>query len=332
MIDNIDELNIALWSLNELMDSDFCAERNLIIEEYKKNIKEGRMPDYGLTIDYSVQLGLMNEVGAVVKMQDVGLTYIELNKENRFDISDEQKNFLFRACFLNGTKRKETRDCLKCFVESKTKSTFVWSEIDNIPLGDLYWVAEHLLQLGILVRTDSGFEVYSTYTETIAVFLNEPKGWTEEELMKYLVEKKEIGNFAEQMIKTYEENRLKAAGHIVESHTVNFVGKLKVNAGYDIESFDGKSDDMNYDRFIEVKGSKGANLRFVWSSNEVEVAKKLGKKYWIYFQGGVDMKKRKVKNAPLLFQDPYQNIYLDKKLPISAHGYVVEAKISGNSI
>lgn len=332
MIDKIAELNIALWSLSKLMDNNKCAVRELVIDEYKKNTIEGRMPDYDLTINYSSQLGLIRITDNVLELCSEGENYIFLNRENPYDLSEQQKIFLVRTCFLNGSLRKETKDCLKCFVESNPKGTFVWSEFDNTPLGNLYWVAEHLFQLGILKRNNNGYEVKSTYVETIATFLIEPKGWTEEEFDEWRKEKKEVGDFAESVIKKYEEKRLKNLGYVVESHSVRPVGKLKVNAGYDIESFDGKSDSINYDRFIEVKGSKDSKLRFIWSANEMEVAKKLGEKYWIYFQGGIDIKKKAVKNQPLLIQDPYKYFFIDKKLPINAHGYIVQANISGDII
>jgi hypothetical protein len=332
MIDKLDELNIALSSLSKLMDGNKCADRNLVIDDYRKNTKEGRMPDYDLTIDYSSHLGFIKATEEILELSADGEKYLSLNLDFPHDLSLDQKSFLVRTCFLNGALRNDTRECFKCFVESRPTETFVWSEYDNTPLGELYWIAEHLYQLDVLDRSDNGYLVNKNYVETIATFLSEPKGWTEKQLEEWLKEKKEIGNFAEEKIKEFEELRLKSLDNIVESHTVRFVGKLKVDAGYDIESFNGKSRNMNYDRFIEVKGSKGSNLRFIWSAKEIEVAKKLQDKYWIYFQGGIDMKNKRVKNKPLMFQDPYKLFFVEKKYPANAHGYIIEGNISGDLI
>ncbi len=332
MINNIDELNIALWSINALMDENKRATRNLVIEHYRKNNKQGRMPDYDSTIDYSSQLGFIKVTEDILELSLNGENYLNLNIDNPHDLSEEQKQFLVRTCFLNGALRNDTKECFKCFVESIQEETFVWSEFDNTPFGGFYWIAEHLYQLDVLLRTDKGYSVSKNYVDTIATFLSEPKGWTEEQLMEYLKEKKELGNFAESVIVKFEQERLMSAGHKAESHSIRHFGKSRIDAGFDIESFDGKSKNMLYDRFIEVKGSKGSKLRFIWSTKEIAVAKDFGDKYWIYFQGGVDMKNRRVKNLPLLFQNPYKLFYIEKRYPIQEHGYIIEGNISGRLI
>ncbi len=113
-----------------------------------------------------------------------------------------------------------------------------------------------------------------------------------------------LGDLAEAIILEYERKRLKELGYLPESECVKSIGKKRVNAGFDIESFDGESRGMQHDRFIEVKGSGKKSLRFIWSKNEIEVAKKLGKKYWIYYQGGINKKLKKASVKPLIFQDP----------------------------
>ena len=99
------------------------------------------------------------------------------------------------------------------------------------------------------------------------------------------------------------------------------------NPGYDVKSR--AEDDGNVLRFIEVKGSKGADLRFVWSSNEIEVARKFGAKYWIYFIGGIDVNEKTAKFEPLLFQDPHNALDKDERLTISPNGMVVQGRIRG---
>ncbi len=52
------------------------------------------------------------------------------------------------------------------------------------------------------------------------------------------------------------------------------ISTLDAGAGFDIESFDGTSDDVSPNRFIEVKATTGDEIRFYWSSNEMNVAKR----------------------------------------------------------
>ena len=65
------------------------------------------------------------------------------------------------------------------------------------------------------------------------------------------------------------------------------------NAGYDIESFVGKAENLERpDKFIEVKGTTAEQFRFFWSKNEIKQAQKLGNRYWIYFVANVNKEDR----------------------------------------
>jgi hypothetical protein len=86
---------------------------------------------------------------------------------------------------------------------------------------------------------------------------------------------------------------------------------------------------MNFDRFIEVKGSRSPDLRFIWTENEMRVAKKFKDRYWIYFQGGIDLKNRSAKNEPVLFQNPIDTLHKDARIKMTPYGLVVEGKLRG---
>ena len=45
------------------------------------------------------------------------------------------------------------------------------------------------------------------------------------------------------------------------------------------------------------------------SANEIEKAKELGPKYWLYFVGGINIKDRSASMIPQLFQDPVNTIF-----------------------
>jgi hypothetical protein len=80
----------------------------------------------------------------------------------------------------------------------------------------------------------------------------------------------------------YERVRLRSAGCEVEARAVSIVSDTDVAAGYDIESFDGTSEDLSPNRFIEVKSTTGGALVFIWSQNEYAKASELADRYWIY--------------------------------------------------
>ena len=128
----------------------------------------------------------------------------------------------------------------------------------------------------------------------------------------------------------YERSRLTAAGLRSEALCVRQISQIRVHAGYDIESFDGRSPDLSFNRFIEVKGSGQSQVRFMWSPNEIKVAERLKERYWIYFVGGIERKGRRVTREPILIQNPLLHMQQSTLYASRPNGLIVEGKTSGN--
>ena len=332
MIEHIAELNRVLFTAKSLSVEDEQVAVESLIKHCQDIAIESRMPDHAITVDFSVEMGLMKLASEKnVLISDEGRAFLEFNPDELYDLSDMQKQYLLRSFFLDGKFRSQVRACFRCFIASKKRGTFFWSFVDGIPFGENAWIVNHLEQLGVLEEVEEGYVVRNEYLNTITTFINEPKGFTEEQMLEWLQEKKKLGDVAENLILSFERDRLKSLGFQVESKCVRPVGKLRTDAGYDIESFDGKSPNMLFDRFIEVKGSVQPKLRFVWSSNEMKVAEKLKDKYWIYYQGGID-DTGKSKYKPILLQDPFHTISLNPKLTRTENGVVIAGPITGELI
>jgi hypothetical protein len=277
-----------------------------------------------------LRLGLiLRKKKSKVFLSEQGMTFLQFNPKETYDLSAQQKKFLIRNYFFDGAYSKELKECLKCFDYSDQKKIFAWSSIDSTPFGTNAWIINHLEQLGVAVQTSYGYRIVKTYNETVLTLINDAKGFTEEQLMKWLEEKKYLGDSAEKLVVKFEEGRLRKIGNLVEAACVKCISKMKTDAGFDIKSFNGKSRGMQYDRFIEVKGSGSTKLRFVWSPNEMKVAEKLREQYWIYFQGGINKKDGNSRFKPIMIQDPITNIYNDARLTITQNGIIVEGGISG---
>lgn len=333
MVQHIAELNRVLITARMLSVRNRGIGIETLIKHCKSIAIEGRMPDHAATINFSIEIGLMEIQGRKkVLISDPGYTFLAFNPENLYDLSNDQKKYLIRSFFLDGKFSWNVKQCLKSFAPSEKKGTFTWSFVDGSPFGKNEWVVSHMEQLGLLQQVNEGYEVQRAYLDTVSTFISEPKGYTEEDLVKWLEEKKRLGNLAEELVLVFEKKRLRDLGYPVEASCVKPVGKLKSNAGYDIESFNGKSENMHFDRFIEVKGSGDPRLRFVWSQNEMKTAKELKDKYWIYYQGGIDKKNGKSKYKPILLQDPFNKIPIDAAFTRTEHGVVIEGSMRGDLI
>ncbi|MEX1002263.1 MAG: DUF3883 domain-containing protein [Crocinitomicaceae bacterium] len=123
-----------------------------------------------------------------------------------------------------------------------------------------------------------------------------------EQLRKGLEQKDEAGKQGELFVLQYEQNRLK---NHPQFNKIERIAETYTNAGYDIQSFN-DLDSFIHDRYIEVKSYRN-EIAFFWSKNEVEKAKQLKTKYYLYL---VD---RSLMNdsdyVPKIFQNPYKKIF-----------------------
>lgn len=328
MIEKLAELNRILFTVRELADADGVAVIADVIEQCKRTVIEARIPNHESSISFGELLGLLKTSRAMVSLTGEGMAFIELNPQRLYDLSEAQKRLLLRTCYLHGALRKEARRVLSEFSQTLGGENLRWSTYDSAPLPE-GWTPEHLHELGLLERREDGWEVAEEYTSTAAVFLDEGEGWSEEKFKAYLKEKEDVGRLGEDLVRDFEISRLTRMGHVVEARCVRRISNLRVNAGYDIESFDSASVGLNYDRFIEVKSARGAEMHFFWSQNEIQVATGCGERYWIYFQGGIDLVKGLARNEPIMLQNPVKSILGDGKFKTTPHGLIVESKTRG---
>jgi len=319
----------VLLAVKEVMDDKGAASINSVVEQCKAIVIDGGMPEHLETIEFAEKIGFIKKGQKKLYLLKPGEYFLALNKENMYDLLPSQKNYLLRTCFLHGCFREDTFSLLKKFSPDYKDNTFRWSSVDGSPLEVENWFVERLIELSLLVPIHNGLEISPQYVRAISDFLEEGKGWSLEAFEEYLKEKKEVGDIAEQTVLDYESERLTALGCEVEARCIRPISSLRVNAGYDIESFDNASPGMNFNRFIEVKGAKSSSIHFFWSQNEMTVAKKLGKRYWIYFQGGIDVKRKIINNDPIIFQDPLNTILKDARITSTPQGLIIEGKIKG---
>ena len=134
---------------------------------------------------------------------------------------------------------------------------------------------EIVVELSDLLRTLNDPEASARLVESEY----EIHGATEAELWETLDRQRIRARTAEELVVTFEKERLVMRGEPGLSSLVKRVSEYDVSAGYDVRSFDPNTGEI----FIEVKSSVSSRLRFYWSPNEKEMAKEKAQQYWIYF-------------------------------------------------
>jgi hypothetical protein len=329
MIERVAELNRVLVVLAQLAPQAEIFDRVAVVDACKRTVIEGRIPDHEKTLEFAASLGLVTLTQGACGVTGDGQAFLSLNPAKGFDLTDDQKRVLVRSHYLGGVHRRTCKDLFSSFAFSEMQEAIRWSAADSKAIVVDRWLIDHLCQLGALLEGEGWLQVHPEYTKAVAAFVDEEMGLTEEKLQEILKEKEEVGVLAEQLVLEYERQRLRNAGYVVEASCVRRVSRLRVNAGFDIESFNGKSPDLVFDRFIEVKGAKGRDVRFFWSANEIKVAANLRDRYWIYFQGGVNLKLGMAKDQPVCFEDPHFGILGDGRLTTTSQGLLVEGAFRG---
>ncbi len=219
----------------------------------------------------------------------------------------------FYKCLLNKLNSEYSKTNL--FNEDNLKFSkdsgqyFVKSNLINL---DLFPIRNLLIALNFLEQDQivpDYLYISTNFTDFFKkIVINKLEGKSEskkitlEQLKQNIEAKDEIGKQGELFVIQHEKFRLK--GHPNFEKIIR-ISEEHANAGYDIQSFNGL-DSIVPDRFIEVKSYKD-EIAFYWSKNEVEKAKTLTTKYYLYL---VDRSKSSNDNyEPKIIQDPYKKIF-----------------------
>jgi hypothetical protein len=332
MIASLNEINRVLLALRRLTKQRKSVPRGILTDFLKGAVVLAQNPEFEPVLDFSVRLGVVSIRKSEVSIATLGEELLAENAAEIYELQPRQKILLFRRCYLDGPLRPEMKKFVKFFSVDSASGKIIWSSLDSEPFGEIEWVSQHLVQLDVLNASQHLLVVSDHHNETISQFLDEGGDYTEEQMEENLREKRLLSDLAETFVVEYEKSRLADAGHKLESACVQRISKHRVNAGYDVNSFTGGCRNLNHDRFIEVKGSGKATVYFFWSLNEMKKAEKFGDKYWIYFVGGIDRKKRLVTRHPVMIQNPHTGLKSDTRFQIQPSTMLVEGNICGNLI
>jgi hypothetical protein len=232
-------------------------------------------------------------------------------------LNEKQEELFIDECFLKGNFSNIVLPLLAQFREENLQLWFPTNEIYEICKDPK--ILPMLDEINLLEKKGTKIFVGKKFTDKIVKltvgFPKEPI--SQQEIDNSLKNKKKIGKLGEQIVLEFEQERLSKKGFEQESHNIKQISEDFANAGYDIRSFNGNSDNLIHDRFIEVKSSTGSKFSIHWTDNEIKVAKKYPNNYWIYFIPKIDLVKQS-SDEPILIPNPIKNIFknndYDKKI------------------
>ena len=305
----------------------------LLLATYQYAGKRGVTPDVLLHVVDRVKLGIESstyttvlemcqDLHLVVKndqyvsITDCGRQYLDLmtydNDKALLDPNSLQRKFLL------GLLENSTR------LAGKLKVFFDGFQIDFAGSGKIWFAIRKktelpddlVLEVGLVKERGGRLEV-DVAKSAIVSKIRSGRRITEAELLARLDKQKDIGRKAEDCAMRYERNRLTRDGFPDLALEVQRISDVDPCAGYDILSFNGNNQSYVHDRKIEVKGTSLGENRFYWSKNEINVAKKSGDEYWIYFWKNVT---NSGTPTPEKIRNPYWKFFVQKEgnlLPVS---------------
>ena len=239
------------------------------------------------------------------------LVLTDLGEQILLLINSKEKlnELVIRECLLKGDFSNKIIPVLAQF--NVDENNDLWYEKKSLTqLFDDTNFLHILYDVELLIRWETDVKLNSKFHENESIIIQRKKKrkQSQADIEESLKIQKKIGQIGEKIVLKFEKNRLREAGCIDEAEHVDQISEDWANRGYDIESFDGDSPELQPDRFIEVKSSTGKKFSIFWSENEIEVAQELGERYWIYFVSEIDIDNETSPNIPEMIQDPFNKI------------------------
>lgn len=315
-ISTLKDLNKVLLFVLDLSNGSIDPTKRDILHAVS-SIGYGEKKGHIDTLNFLVSYNFLSNDKDKFKLTKNGKRFLNLNKEAYIEISSSQKKFLIDLFLCNDSIRKIlisifnkydfSNDAEKILIDFK--NTFFSSEETDI-LNLFKWLNffkyEH--------------DLYTSKISNIKSVIRKVKQLQLSDLLKIIKAQQQYGKKAEELALRFEKDRLLKMEHKEQSELVKIVSESNVLLGYDLKSFSGENRLLDYDRYIEVKCSTGNKVRFFWTINEINVAKKLRTKYCIYFYPDIAESKL---NNPTIINDP-MTVFKNPKFKVLPTEFVVE--------
>ena len=315
--------NVILTCLLDLSDDgNSCPVESLLIQ-CKSVTFGGQINIYDSALEYCKGCGLIKIHGHTATISYLGQQFLDANRERYFEINESQKRLVAERIVFRGAWNHHARELFALFSINQTLAIYELSIIETITSTNQNSTIHFFKYLGILHENKFTIQVDKKYSGLVYQLTVDSKAISEQQLEKILLENRKLGTLAENAVVEFEKKRLLKLGKIAQAELVKRISPINTSAGYDIESFDGTTDDIFPNRFIEVKATLGNEIRFYWSQNEIKVSRRLKNKYWIYVMTKFKEDKPQ-ESKPIMIQKPEQNIKKCNYLDMMAHSFLIK--------
>lgn len=314
--------NKVLISLSELTpDGDSCSVDTLITH-CKSFSLGGVRGEYESILNHCKFSGLISVKGKDVALSTLGNKFLSANRERYFEITESQKHIIAERIVFKGAWSNHARELFEYFSVNTQTALYELSTIETTLPHNQNVTIHFLKYLGILQEKNALIQVHKRYSQLVYELTADGKAISEQRLEQLLMENRKLGAQAEIVVVEFEKQRLLKMGKAIQSELVKRISTINTAAGYDIESFDGTSDDVFPNRFIEVKATTGDDIRFYWTINEREVAKKKKNQYWIYVITNF-REDKPTESLPITIQNPEYTIPKHDSFSIEVNKFLI---------
>jgi len=311
-IGNLGEINIALNLLKSGVFERWALKHCI----YNHSGASVRIPMADILIKILTIFGLVEvrqkKNKELISLSQLGKEFLEFEYIETDRLTKKQGIFLLSKIIGKTAVLYDIFLVIKIFNISNNGDLWISSKDKRIDLLEDR-VLRLLQQLKIAYYKEGNIIIYKQDKEWLKDVVFTKFQVTEDDFLELLEQKRMYGIIAEEFVESIEKRRLINLGREDLAKLVTRVTEQNVAAGYDILSFDGKKSTSSPDRFIEVKGNSSDELLFYISKNELETAKRMNNKYWIYCV--LNVKSLNPKRL-ITIKNPYRNIFQLKKFKV----------------
>lgn len=277
-------------------DLETYVQRSLLIDARSTAIE---------IVDASIQSGLLSLVGDDCVLTQPGKELAKRHNQMDVVVSPAAKEHILKSVYLNpALSGGHCSDFLLRLSVDMVRETFVYHRSE----ADDYEVLSALRMLSSVGFLDVDLDIaivrkkYVSLANTVLLKVRSGRREVSDEKDDEL---NEVGKVAEEKAVEDEKRRLRTAGYAELAELVQRISLVDRSAGYDVLSYTGGGRDPAEKIHIEVKGTRGEEIGFVWTRNERYMANNLRKAYWIYVYTNVDISAPSA-SGPVCINDPIQ--------------------------